>query len=614
MANLSEEGKVILMEESSDALKAYTKIPYVLIGNEVEAGSDCIKEELGEICKYYKIYKKGKDFTVEGSNGDYIPARLKYKMCYNLINKEARFLFAEKPDITIKSKGETGTVSEETTKALTGMNELLNSVLTKNNFEDILLKAAKDCFIGKRVAVLVNFNEEDGITITFLDSLQFLYESKPNNPNVLSKFVCWTVIKESTNLSERRIFKKKFTLEDDGFAYVEEIIYDGACKELEVVTPKQATLLKFIPAAIVLNDGLSDDKLGESEVDLLMQDEEWYSKLSNADNDAQRKSMNPTKYTVDMESNSTKNLSTAAGSYWDLGSDQNLNSPKPMVGLLEPQMHYSESLKTTLDRIKSTAYEKVDVPNITNESLSGVITSGKALKAIYWPLIIRCKEKMKVWGPAIKTMTDIIIQGASIYPNCSEKYVDSIYNMVDYEINVEQNTPLPEDENEEKTINLAEVEAQTMSRKTYMKRWYGMTDDDVNRELEQIAYERQILEDSAFNNGFNGDNKMVNLKSDDFSLAGVNAMNRDGTEEMGNKTQGEPAESSGDVNDVTGFGGQQKVNQLNASKTSSLIRIISQYKNGNLTLSQAISIMESMGLDRSYAEKLLKEEGTTDIK
>jgi hypothetical protein len=186
--------------------------------------------------------------------------------------------------------------------------------------------------------------------------------------------------------------------------------------------------------------------------------------------------------------------------------------------------------------------------------------------------------------------------------------------LVDYEVVVEQNTPLPEDENEEKTINLAEVEAQCMSKKTYMQRWYGMSDDDVNREIQQIALERQILEDSfSTNNGFNGDNKMVNLNSEDFSLAGVNAMNRDGTDKMGEKSP----EQTGDVDDVQSFGAgtgdSTKVQTLNASKTASLIRIVSQYKVGNLSLSQAISIMESMGLDRSYAEKLLKEEKETKI-
>lgn len=609
MSNLSEEEKVIILEETPEALTVYRKIPYALIRAELDLDSDAALQEFTDICKYYKVYNRGKDFTVEGSNGDYIPARLKYKMAYNLINKEARFLFAERPDIKIKTKGVLGTVSDETQVSLTKMSELVNEVLNKNKFEDILLKAAKDCFIGKRVAGLVNFNEEDGITITFLSSLQFIYEMKPNNPNVLSKFVCWTVIKESVNNVKKRIFKKKFTLEDDGMVYIEEIIYDGAGVEVEVVTEKQPTLLNFIPAFIILNDGLTGDILGESEIELLMYDEEWYSKLSNADNDAQRKSMNPTKYTVDMESNSTKNLSTAAGSYWDLGSDQNLENPKPMVGLLEPNMSYSESLKTTLDRIKTSAYETVDVPNVTNESLSGVITSGKALKAIYWPLIIRCKEKMKVWGPALMSMVDIIIKGASIYPKCADRYIDTQINLIDYEVIIEQNTPLPEDENEEKTINLAEVEALVMSKKTYMQRWYGLTDDEVNRELQQIALERQILEDSSFNNGFNGDNQMVTMNSEEFKLAGVNAMKGDGTDKMGNGDK--PDETSGNTDDVQSFGvqNQPKSNaELNASKTSSLIRVISQYKNGALTLRQAVSIMESMGLDRDYAEDLLKEE------
>lgn len=608
MSKLSEEEKVTLLEETTEALTAYRKIPYALIRAELDLGTEDSLQEFTDICKYYKVYNKGKDFTVEGSNGDYIPAKLKYRMAYNLINKEARFLFAERPDIKIKAKGVIGTVSEETQNSLTRMSELINEVYKKNNFEDILLKAAKDSFIGKRVAGLVNFNEEDGITITFLSSLQFIYEMKPNNPNVLSKFVCWTVIKESTNNVERRIFKKKYTLEDDGLVYIEESIYDGAGVEVEVVTEKQAILLDFIPAVIILNDGLSGDILGESEIELLMYEEEWYSKLSNADNDAQRKSMNPTKYTVDMESNSTKNLSTAAGSYWDLGSDQNLENPKPMVGLLEPKMSYSESLKTTLDRIKTSAYETVDVPNVTNESLSGVITSGKALKAIYWPLIIRCKEKMKVWGPALSRMTDIIIKGAVKYPKCADRYISENINLVDYIVIVEQNTPLPEDENEEKTINLAEVESQVMSKKTYMQRWYGLTDDEVSRELQQIALERQILEDSSFNNGFNGDNKMVTMNSEEFKLAGANAMNGDGTDKMSGEKS---PETTGDVNDVDSFGGQTQTpsrTELNASKTSSLIRIIAQYKNGALTLRQAVSIMESMGLDRDYAERLLKEE------
>lgn len=252
-------------------------------------------DELTQICKYYKVYKKGASFTVEGTNGDYVPAKLNYKMAASLINKEARFLFAEPPDITVEPKGDVGKITEDAKNALTVMNDLVKTVLDKNNFEEALIKAAKDCFIGKRVAGLVNFNEEDGVTITFLPSTQFIYDTKVGNPNIITKFVCFIIVKDSITLSEKRIFKKKFELVDD-VVYLEEVLYDGAGKELEVVTEYQETLMPMIPVSIFINDGLSGEDKGESEIEILQDDESWYSKLSNADIDAQRKSINPRKH------------------------------------------------------------------------------------------------------------------------------------------------------------------------------------------------------------------------------------------------------------------------------------------------------------------------------
>lgn len=495
----SEEAKVIQAENSTEVLTAFNRIPYALINEEVGGSTKDTLEELTQICKYYKVYKKGASFTVEGTNGDYVPANLKYKMTASLIKKEARFLFAASPDITVEPKGDVGKITDDAKNALTIMNDLIKTILDANKFEDALIKAAKDCFIGKRVAGLVNFNEEDGVTVTFLPSIQFIYETKIGNPNIITKFVCFQIIKNSIALSEKRIFKKKFVLDEkDGKVYLEEKLYDGAGKLIEEITTYQETLMPMIPAVIFINDGLTGEDDGESEIESLQDYEQYYSKLSNADIDAERKSMNPIKYAVDMDSRSTKKLSTAAGAFWDLGSDQNLDKPSPNVGMLEPGMNYSEALKTSLDRIKTTGYEQVDMPNITLESMQGSVTTGKALKAIYWPLIVRCKEKMKMWGPQLRALVNIIIQGAMVYPNCIKQYTNDTLVPVDYEISVQQNTPLPEDEIEEKNMDLAEVESKVMSRKSYMKKWRNLTDDEVQEELEQIALERQLIEDSAF--------------------------------------------------------------------------------------------------------------------
>ena len=505
----SEEAKVQAAENSAEVLTAFNRIPYALINAEVSGAAKDILDELTQICKYYKMYKKGASFTVEGTNGDYVPAKLNYKMAASLINKEARFLFAEPPDITVEPKGDAGKITEDVKNALTNMNDLVKTALDKNNFEEALIKAAKDCFIGKRVACLVNFNEEDGVTITFLPSTQFIYDTKVGNPNIITKFVCFIIVKDSITLSEKRIFKKKFELvtNEDGndVVYLEEALYDGVGKLLEEVTEYQPTLMPMIPVSIIINDSLSGEDKGESEIEILQDEESWYSKLSNADIDAQRKSMNPTKYTVDMESNSTKNLSTAAGAFWDLGSDQNLDKAHPQVGLLEPSMNYSASLNTTLKRIKKSAYNQVDMPDI--EEVQATITSGKALKAIYWPLIVRCKEKMKTWGPQLRNMVDIILQGAMVYPNCIKKYTNDVISPVAYEISIVGNLPIPEDEIEEKNMDLAEVESKTMSRKAYMKKWRGLTDDEVQEELEQIALERQMLEESSFSPAGGSDNE-----------------------------------------------------------------------------------------------------------
>lgn len=505
---MSEEAKVIeTANNTMEVLTAFSRIPYGLLNQEVEGNAQDVLAELTEICKYYKVYKKGMDFAVEGTNGDYVPATLRYKMAASLINKEARFLFAESPDITVGAKGDVGQVSKEAKDQLTAWNDLLKSILDANLFEKTLLQAARDCFIGKRVAALVNFNEEDGVTITFLPSTQFLYETRTGNDNVLTKFVCYIVVKDSTTLNSKRIFKKKYVLRD-GTVYLEERMYDGAGREVGTdefdPTEEQPIKLSMIPAVIFLNDGLTGDTDGESEIELLQDYEKYYSKLANGDIDAERKTMNPTRYTVDMDNRSTKGLSSSAGAFWDLQSDQNLDKPTPKVGMLESSMNYSDALKTSLDRIKTVGYEQVDMPNITLETMTGAITSGKALKAIYWPLIVRCKEKMKMWGPKLRQMVEIVFEGALAYPNTITKYVDQPITPVAHEISIEQNTPLPEDELEERNMDLAEVAANTMSKKAYMKKWRGLTDDEAMEELKQIALERQIIDESSMPTTGNG--------------------------------------------------------------------------------------------------------------
>lgn len=455
-----------------------------------------VLRDMYEVIQLYDVYEHGASYVQEGQL-DYTPADLRYKTTRALLDKEVRFLFSKSPDFYVDPEMGTDKASRQTAKdAASVYQRLIDSVLKENNFNNSLLKAAKDCFIGKRVAMMFNINEDSGIQVSFLPSLEFIYDVDPNNANLLTKLVAFYGLNDAKAKSEQRLYKKKYWLEN-GLCWYSEEVYNGLGELVETLQEATVTRFPYIPAWVIINDGLTGDLVGVSEIEQLQDYESWYSRLAAADMDAERKGMNPIRYTVDASPESTKDLSISAGAFWDLSTDQNQAQERTaQVGVLDSPMNYSTALGTTLDRIKNTMYEQCAVPNVSPEAMKGVVSSGKTLKAIYWDLIVRCDEKMVAWRPALEFLAQCIIEGVKLYPGAAKFYLNESLPELEYSIRVDNQYSLPEDEQEEKQIDLAEVTAQTMSRKTYMKKWRNLDEDEAEEELRQIAKERQILEDS----------------------------------------------------------------------------------------------------------------------
>jgi hypothetical protein len=472
----------------------YSDIPKSILSEDVDSQllSDFFAD-LSRIDGLYTEYYTGVDFLVEGSHADYIPSDLKYKKIKRLIDEEARFMFANPPDIRINPNGKLVNDSEK--EDIANMNNYIKTILNKKSFNSKLIKAAKDCFIAGRVSLVVNFNE-NGIDIDFLNAREFYYEF---DGDILVKFIAFYHLNNSASKATQRIKKKVYEISEDGFCTITESLYNGAGVVIEKPDSFD-TKFDFIPCYVIFNDGLSGDTIGESDADSVDDYEQKYSKISNADIDALRKSMNGIKWTIDASEKSTRNLSTGPGAYWDLSSDETLEGKSASVGMLEPQMAYSDALKNTLERMDNAMYGQLSIPNISSEQLQGMITSGKTIKALYWPLIVRSDEKAHVWKAALEFMVETILTGSRI-----ESYIVSIYSEditsipdINYKIVVENAYPLPEDEQEEKQVDLLEIQSQTMSRKTYMKKWYGLTDEEADDELNQILLEKQLFEQSMF--------------------------------------------------------------------------------------------------------------------
>lgn len=494
-------------------------LPMQVIQNEVNGlyGAQ-LTQELSELIELYNIYDEGAAPRKKQTE-DYIPSDTNIKKIRTLINKEARFMFSNPPtyQVTVLRSEEDDTerqislldgIDEDdlrkdnpeanVKKDETAIQRLLDKVLKKNMFNAKLVRAAKDCFIGKRIAIFVNFSINSGIQIQIAPSLEFIYETDPNTDEI-SKIVAFFMQVNNENKEHQRFFKKKYEM-INGLCYFSQGLYDGNGNivEDENNVEEENTGLPFVPAVVILNEGLTGDLLGESEVSQLSDYERVYSQLGNDDIDAERQSMNSVLYTVNASRESTANISRRPGAYLDLQSEPDL--PDGMgdtkIGLIESSMNYSNALDMTMRRINNHMHESIDIPDVNMETMSGVVTSGKALRALYWPLIVRCNEKMLQWAPKMEEMCNIIIEGAKTYPEITKLYVDEQLPDTEYNIEVKNSFPIMEDENEEKAMSLQEVDSKVMSRRTYMKRYYKLTDAEALDEIRQIAMERQILEDS----------------------------------------------------------------------------------------------------------------------
>ena len=140
-------------------------------------------------------------------------------------------------------------------------------------------------------------------------------------------------------------------------------------------------------------------------------------------------------------------------------------------------------MENALSRIKTDMYEALNIPMISNEELKGMMTSGKSMKALYWQLITRCEEKFKAWKPALIWLSKFILISLN-------KNVDNVV------IDVENKYPLQEDKDTIKQLDLQEVSARVLSKKSYIMKWQNKKDEAAEEELKQIQLEQQLLEDS----------------------------------------------------------------------------------------------------------------------
>ena len=444
-----------------------------------------VLQEMNDILRLYDIYEGRENFIDKTEEKDYTQTEKKTNLIKKLIKEESRFLFGKTPELYIQPKNDTDADKDKAEE----INLYLDKILKDNLFSEKLVKGARDCFIGKRAAIKLYANQDTKeIRIMFLPSLEFIYESDEENPNELKKIIFFYQTNKEVEKDKQRIWKQKYEM-IDGRCILNEGIYNGNGILIEPINVDVDLQLSGIPCYIIINDGLSGDPFGESDVKELLDNQVQYNRLSSEDIDSLRKGMDRIIYGVDIDPEASEKFKLKPGAFWDVPTDPTAEGKQATLGTIPTDFGYGDKIENSLKRIKSDMYEMLNIPMLSNDELKGMMTSGKTMKALYWQLITRCEEKMMAWRPALEWLIRAILEITEVYQ------IEKLPQL-DYTVTVENNYPLQEDEDEEKTLDLQQVNAQAMSRKTFIKKWQGVTDDVADAEIRQIALEREMLEES----------------------------------------------------------------------------------------------------------------------
>lgn len=429
-----------------------------------------------DITTYYEQYKGKQDWNAAAA--DYTPTKKITNFIKYLVNTRARFMFGKEPFFNYKDDDQA---------------KLIADILKDNKFHSKLLKARKDCSIGGKIAIKLWADKDIGVKVIFVPAPNFFVKYNPDDASIIDK-VIFVYEVPGEDPAKPNIKKQKWELVN-GVCLLTEDNYMNDGTLIDTPWKDFDTSLDFVPVIVVMNGGLTGEVEGVSDVKDIWDNQNAYNKLNSDDIDALKFQMFGQNVATDASEDSISGMIISPGALIDLQTDvsQANAGRQAKLARVESGFGYKDKFEDTIDRIKNDMFDAMSVPNVGVEQLKGVISSGKAMKSLYWGLISACEEDWAEWGPALEELAEYIFRMVSIFNLYEAK---AIADAEDKEMTIEHYYPIQEDEDEEKKTDLEEIRAYVRSRASYIQKWQDV--DDVDAELQAIELEKQTFEVDNF--------------------------------------------------------------------------------------------------------------------
>lgn len=500
--------------------KDFTNSLLGLFANDME-----FRRELPEVKQYYEFYDgrpyREKDDLGEStgqlwavSDRDYTPTREVRNLTKKLINKQGRFMTSVPPTLVLSSYED-----NPNREGIDKKRAIIEQQLVDTKFWNKFGKAFLDCTIGKRVLLCMLADVDDkgiptgGVKFRFYTMPEFIYEYDENDIDILKKVQIAYQDKNTVGkiAKDQRWHKWTYEMREDNNCWATYEIVDGTNitaftvitnttddgkEEEQTVELKQEwnTGLQELPCKVILNDGLTGDIRGSSDIKDLMDMAMDYNRTMSDYRDALRFKMFEQPVFVDVKSSCLKDVKIAPNQIIDLKSDPTLgdgttNSSTARAEMLSSTFNFQSAADSYLTSLKKDMYELMEQP--LPESLID-IPSAKALKMIYYDLITRCEEKWRVWDEVLIWVVHMFELYASlgVLQNVKDVNVLAIETIPSWS----HNYPIPDDDDSMRTLAIQEVEANVRSHKSYIEE-FGNS-EDAAEEFDRIIEEMGTIQNT----------------------------------------------------------------------------------------------------------------------
>lgn len=507
------------------------------------------KKELTEVELFYQYFDGfdvrdlnsdyGQTWKIKEEGIDYEPTREIRNFIRQLVKKQARFMMGKEPELSFSplQKGQD--------EAAENKRILFDFILSKSKFWTKAANALVDATVGKRVLMLLVANENEKIDIQFYSMPQFTYTVDPKNPSrLLAVDIVYQDERTKGMQTEAQLwhhfrYEMKSSAKESGVSQalenVEEecwltyALTDGEANQIYMTEDGETTIkaslaklveiednlgnkvevplkvletaptgLSQIPCRVILNEPLTNDIYGSSDVKELITIADNYNRTVSDMRDALKFKMFEQPVLIDASTASVKGMKIAPNALVDVKSDpassigSGGNSRQAKVATISGSFNFLPAAQYYLDEAKKAMYELMDQP--LPEKVQNA-PSGIAMQFLFYDLMSRCDSKWIEWDSAIEWLVEMleeVLEKVNVDLGVLPDNIISSYQTLTTLV-IDHKYPLPSDEVSAKQVALSEVQSNVRSHQSYIEEF--SVKEKADKEWQRVLEEQAQLDE-----------------------------------------------------------------------------------------------------------------------